>query len=165
MLFRLRFLLLYTACGILFCSSQNACADNSEVAADWVVETANGRRIALSDEIARGHKVVTIFWATWCRNCRELLPKINALYKQLADQKVTFIALNIWEDNDPLEYMKRNHIDIPLAVRAETIARKYGVRGTPGVFVIGEGGRILYRRRPGNTSDDVMGQVKQSLRP
>jgi len=163
MLHNHHFLLAWSTFIIILFAAPVVNSADADIAANWVVETENGQRMSLNDEIAKGHKVVTIFWATWCRYCRELLPKVNALQKRL-DNDVTFIALNIWEDNDPVAYMKKNNLNLPTALRAEAIAYKYGLKGTPGVFVIGEGNKILYQRRTGQSADDVINNIEMSLK-
>ncbi len=43
-----------------------------------------------------GKIYVIEFWATWCRPCIKAMPHISELQKQFPD--VTFIGVNIWED-------------------------------------------------------------------
>lgn len=43
-----------------------------------------------------GKIYVIEFWATWCGPCIKAMPHVSALQKQFPD--VTFIGVNIWED-------------------------------------------------------------------
>ena len=130
---------------------------------NWVVDTYDGKRLSLYHELKQGHKVVVVFWATWCRFCRELLPELDKIYQSGEHNKVTFVAMNIWEDSNPIDYMAGKGLQLPLVLRAESIARKYGIRGTPGVLVIGEGHEILYQRRAGHSTEQTVQGVVQAL--
>lgn len=143
-------------------------ADKYTRAANWVIETTDGKTISLNEELQKDRKVVIIFWSTWCRHCHEVLPKLNQLMhlmqlSQSSNQAVTFVALNIWEDGDPSAYMQKHGLSIPLALKAESIAAKYGVQSAAEVFVIGENNRLLYRRRSDETASMVIAAVKQHL--
>ncbi|MFL0811107.1 MAG: TlpA family protein disulfide reductase [Agarilytica sp.] len=132
-------------------------------AANWIVATTLGSKLSLEEELAKGNKVIAIFWATWCGHCRELLPKLEKLKAANPDAKVTFVAMNIWEDSDPRKYAKNTGLSMPIVLNAENIAKKYGVKGTPGVFVVGQNNTILYQRSSGETPDAVITAVKQAL--
>lgn len=44
------------------------------------------------------------FWASWCKPCRNLNPKIVDIYKKLDPQKITFISISL--DKDYKEWIK-----------------------------------------------------------
>jgi thiol-disulfide isomerase/thioredoxin len=50
------------------------------VAPAFAFTAVNGGRITSED--LRGRVVVLAFWATWCKPCREELPRLNALYER-----------------------------------------------------------------------------------
>ena len=131
--------------------------------ANWVVDTHNGERLSLYQELEQGRKVVMIFWATWCRFCRELLPQLDKIHKSGEHDNATFVAMNIWEDSNPLEYMARKGISLPTVLRAESIARNYRITGTPGVIVIGKGHQILFQRRAGQSTEQTLQGVITAL--
>ncbi|MFL0803542.1 MAG: TlpA family protein disulfide reductase [Agarilytica sp.] len=143
-------------------------------APNWVASTIDGKTISLDDELDKGNRVVMIFWATWCGHCKALLPLLDELQTNLRNTTkpesanspgVTFVAFNIWEDSDPITYVKQRALSLPISVKAESIARKYGVKGTAAVFVIGGENEILYRRKNGERPKKVMAAIKQSLMP
>lgn len=151
-------------------TAQESEAENSDLAPDWVVSTADGLKISLTDSVQNDNKVVMVFWATWCRYCRELMPRLDTLHQQInakapSDNRpqVTFVAFNIWEDGNPQHYMSSKAMSLPLILRAEDIAKKYQVRGTPAVFVVGQNRRILYRRQPGQNSENTVAAVMEAL--
>ncbi len=135
-------------------------------APNWMVKTSEGKNISLQEELQKGNKIVAVFWATWCGYCRALLPEINGLYeaqKKDASSKTTFIAFNIWEDADPTSYATKKNISLPIVLKAESIAKKYGVKGTPGVFVIGDNNSILYQRTTGESPSLVIKKITKAL--
>lgn len=135
-------------------------------APNWMIATVSGQNISLEEELKKGNKVVVIFWATWCSHCRKLLPEISHLQTTL-DTTIRstsrFVAMNIWEDGNPIHYVNNNGITLPIALKAESIAKKYEVRSTPGVFVIGKGNRILYQRTAGESPSTVIDKIKGAL--
>lgn len=138
-------------------------AKTNTLAPNWVVETVSGRTISLNEELQTGHKVVMIFWSTWCSHCLELLPKLNALSQTTNKKEAIFIAFNIWEDGNPRTYAEKHHLSLPLALKAESIANQYHVNRSSEVVVIGQHNQILYRRKPQDTEEQVIGAIKEQL--
>ncbi|GAA6168072.1 peroxiredoxin family protein [Sessilibacter corallicola] len=133
-----------------------------EKAPDWILSTAEGKRISLYDD-SEGKKVVMLFWATWCPFCHELMPDLEALRKEFEEQDVKFYALNVWDDGDPRGFMSRKDYGMKLLLQADTVAQRYGVVGTPGLFVIDEEKNITYIRHKGTSKDAAIASVKEAL--
>lgn len=136
---------------------------NNTTAPNWVIETVNGRTISLNEELQTGRKVVIVFWSTWCSHCLELLPKLNTLSQLTSEKEATFIALNIWEDGNPLTYIKKHRLSLPLSLKAESIANQYQVKRSSEVVIIGQNNQILYRRKPRDTTEQVIDAIKKQL--
>ncbi|VUD59047.1 Thiol-disulfide oxidoreductase ResA [Thalassocella blandensis] len=137
------------------------------VAPDWLVKTTEGETISLQQELQRGQKVVMLFWASWCRYCKQLLPEVQLLSQQLKDQPITFVTLNIWqnggENTSPKNYYLTQNIHLPLVMRADMIAAKYQLKTTPGIFVIKKGREIVYQYHPGSTTEQVVQDLEKAL--
>ncbi|WP_317933346.1 TlpA disulfide reductase family protein [Halioxenophilus sp. WMMB6] len=133
-----------------------------EKAPDWILTTGAGDRISLYAD-SEDEKVVLIFWATWCPYCRDLMPKLEQLRATLAGKPVRFYALNVWEDADPQAYLANRGLHLKLLLQAEPVAQRYGVVGTPGLFVMDEEKNILYIRQRGTSNDQVIEAIKTAL--
>lgn len=65
------------------------------LAPDFVLEDLSGRRVSLKD--FRDKAVFLNFWATWCAPCRQEMPTMEKLHRQLKDQGLEVVAVNIRE--------------------------------------------------------------------
>lgn len=131
-------------------------------APDWTLDAVDGRAIAFHADAA-GQPAVLLFWASWCPYCRALFPHLDALRTEYEPRGVRFYALNVWEDGDPLAYMREHGYAMTLLTAADLVAEEYGVTGTPAVFVTDRAMRIRYRRGSGEAPRDVVGAVRIAL--
>ncbi|MCW1891473.1 thioredoxin domain-containing protein [Vibrio chagasii] len=59
------------------------------------------------------------FFAEWCISCREKLPEVNQLYKELKGTGVTFESVDVDEDVEVgLEFQSLTRIGIPSSQRS-----------------------------------------------
>ncbi len=129
-------------------------------APDWMMKDINGNSHSLHKELEQGNRVVMVFWASWCKFCRELLPDISLFKKSLADDSVKFFAMNIWEDGDAVGYFDSKSINVPLILKAEAIAKRYAVESTPGVVFVGLDKNIRYVRQNDEDTNAVMRKLQ-----
>lgn len=95
-----------------------------------------------------GKRVFIHFWATWCKECKEELPGIQALYnRKKTDPDFVFLSAIYREDPAvTMKYMKDNNYDFPLYTDpGERMAREYGVSAVPETFIIGKDGILKQR--------------------
>lgn len=116
-------------------------------APDWMMTDIEGRQHSLYAELDKGQNVVMVFWASWCKFCRELMPELHLFQLSLPQKTARLFAMNIWEDGDPVGYFDSHDIKLPLILKADTIARRYNIQGTPGVVLVGEDKKIRYIRK------------------
>lgn len=114
-----------------------------ELAPEWQLNDAEGQTHALSEY--RGKVVVLDFWATWCGPCSTVMARMQKLHEKLKERGVVVIGVNSWEQNDPVEVMKKKGYDYKLLLKGEEIADAYGVTTLPAVYVIGADGKVIYR--------------------
>jgi len=126
-------------------------------APNWMMKDIEGNTHSLYGELDKGNQVVMVFWASWCKYCHDLLPELSLFKISLQpDESVKFFAMNIWEDSDPVGYFDSRKIDIPLILKADAIAKRYAVDGTPGVVFVGPDKMIRYVRKTDESTASVM---------
>lgn len=116
-------------------------------APDFALPDQNGRLIRLSD--FRGKYVFLDFWASWCKPCRALQPKLKALYEALnATGKFVILAVSL--DKEKGAWLKAIDEDnVPwlqvadLGKPQNEAAVLYDVNLIPASFFIGPDGVIL----------------------
>lgn len=64
-------------------------------APDFTLEDLSDKRLGLKD--LRGKVVFLNFWATWCVPCREEMPAMEKLYRELKGQGLEVVAINVQE--------------------------------------------------------------------
>lgn len=153
--------------GLFLFSSVTTWAGSSaavgELAPNWILPDINGSQISLYQEAEQGRTTVMVFWATWCSNCRVLLPKIEALDHAKGDTPVAFYLMNVWEDGDPRTFIDELNIDLKVVLQAENVAQRYNVTITPGIVVVGPDKRIKYVRQPSQNTGVIATQLQELL--
>ena len=103
----------------------------------------DGKMVSLTDY---KDKVVFLnIWATWCPPCREEMPSMEKLYKELKGEDFEILAVSI----DALgakavaPFMKEYKLSFPALLNPEgTIQRLYGTTGIPESFIINKEGIV-----------------------
>lgn len=115
---------------------------------EFQFRTLAGEKVSL--EMLKGEKpVFLVFWATWCRKCKEEVPVINELYQKLMPMGMEFLGVDIGV-NDSEERVKRfvdkTGLSYPVAFDSDgELSKKFRVYGTPTIVVIDKNGIIRYR--------------------
>ena len=65
------------------------------LAPDFTLEDLTGKRISLKS--LRGRVVFLNFWATWCIPCRQEMPTMEKLHRELKEQGLEVAAVNFRE--------------------------------------------------------------------
>ncbi len=145
--------------------AQHEKPDNSALLAvgteapDFSLPTVDGEAtIALSDYT--GRYLVIDFWASWCPDCRKANPRMVDLYERYAndDYRIDFLGISFDTDREAcLRAIEKDGLRWPqvseLKKWKETdIARQYGIRWIPTVYVIDYKGEVLFA---GNDLDEL----------
>lgn len=148
------------------CYSEDIRSDSLSVGAtapNWMMIDIEGQSHSLYNELDGGRDVVMVFWASWCKFCRDLMPELNLFKQSLANNSIRFFAMNIWEDGDPVGYFDGHNIKLPLILKADAIARRYNIKGTPGVVLIGRDKRIRYVRAANEDTNTTIRNLQRLL--
>lgn len=134
-----------------------------DIAPNWILADVHGQEASLYEEAEQGKWTVMVFCASWCSNCKELLPKMEKLSKLRAKAPVAFYLMNVWEDKDPALLAQEQSYQLPVVRQAEHVAKRYGIRITPGVVVVGPDKRIHYLRQTIEDTTTVADKVQKTL--
>lgn len=124
---------------LAFASTQAIAKD--VVAPSFTLADAQGNEVVLPGR----HDGVEIylFWASWCPYCKALMPHLQSIQVEYGD-KVRIYALNIRDDDDPRKFIDKLGYDFVLLPDADPVMSLYGVKGTPGLFLIDSNGVIRF---------------------
>lgn len=101
-----------------------------------------------SVEYIGGEQPVTLLnlWATWCAPCRKEFPDLEALHRELKNDGLRIIAVDI--DAEPVETLQNVAADLDLTLTiardtAGTIQQTYPAVGVPTSFLLSPDGRLV----------------------
>ncbi len=111
-------------------------------APDFELETLDGSKFRLSQ--ARGKIVVLEFWATWCGPCVDTLPQIHRIVKELEDQGVRLVAVNLQESPEAINsLLERLELDPTVALdRDGVVAEQYAAVAIPQTVIVDGAGNV-----------------------
>jgi thiol-disulfide isomerase/thioredoxin len=145
---------------ILLCSISLAHAEPllsvGDTATNWTLETSDAKSLNYYQD-SEGKVSVILFWASWCPYCARLMPHLQEVYTKYDSEGLRFYALDIFEDGDidPVQYFEKKGFTYTLLMLADLVADEYGVKGTPGLFVIDKNKKIIYKRKSGTDNNEV----------
>ena len=118
-------------------------------APDWSLKTPEGETVRLSG--LHGHVVVLNFWASWRPACKDAMSSMQKIHEHYGKRGVFVYGLSALEPDDPAKIMKKGGFTYGLLLGAEALARDYGVKDFPVVYIIGPDRTVLYAvDGPGN---------------
>ncbi|MGB7924248.1 MAG: cytochrome c biogenesis protein CcdA [Pyrinomonadaceae bacterium] len=137
--------------------------DSAQPAPDFELKTVDGKPFRLSD--LRGRVVLLNFWATWCIPCREEIPELNAMQRDLEASGLTIIGAS-WDDTQDLieEFQQEIKQDYVVLLDGETVQQKFGgIPSLPTTYIIDREGRIREKIIGGRDREGFEAAVKPLL--
>jgi thiol-disulfide isomerase/thioredoxin len=94
----------------------------------------------------RGKVVLVNFWATWCEPCRDEMPAMQQLKRNLAGRPFEVVAVNLAESETKVnDFLRRFPLDFTIVLDRNSEARRdWKVKLLPTSFVIAPDGGIRY---------------------
>ena len=101
-----------------------------------------GIKFRLSDH--QGKIVILDFWASWCGPCLQVMPQIDKVAKEFADQGVELYSINLEESPEKIRAaLKRLNLSMPVLLdRDGRIAEKYGATSIPQTVIVNREGTV-----------------------
>ena len=115
-------------------------------APDFTLDDIQGKAVSLSN--FSGRKVVLVFWASWCPDCRAEVPELKALSAAVDPAKVAFVSVSFDRTLEALQqYVGENYLPgvqlfDPAGKKESKVAELYGVKWIPSLYLIGEQGKV-----------------------
>ena len=129
----------------------------------------------LSLEDLRGRVLLLEFWATWCRSCVEVFPKVKRLYEEHGERGLSVLALtrHYYTSPGPVDsaekelelihnYVREQALEFPVGVAEDaTTQMTYGAVGLPTVALIDRRGvvRAFGRFDAGEAGDPIFEEI------
>ncbi len=135
-------------------------------APEFALKDVNGSTVSLASY--KGTVVLLNFWATWCPSCREEIPSLNALARQLKNRKFSIIAVSTDRSVSGVrEFLKKNPSDYTVLVDYSLSVSKplYKVFMLPTSFLIDKKGIIVEKYYGGEnwTDPEVVRKIESLL--
>jgi thiol-disulfide isomerase/thioredoxin len=86
---------------------------------------------------------IVLFWASWCPYCKALMPHLQSIIDEY-EGEIEVLALNFRDDEDPGEYISERGFDFRLFPKGDPVAELWGVKGTPGLFLVDKTGLVIF---------------------
>ena len=115
-----------------------------QTAPDFTLTDMQGQKVTLSQ--FRGKVVVLNFWATWCPPCREEMPSMERLYRNLESQGLVLLAVNIEKNGKTAvsKFLQKTPYTFPILLDDESVVQNtYGVFRFPESFIIDRNGVVI----------------------
>lgn len=115
-------------------------------APEFALQDINGKTWKLSD--FQGRKMVLVFWASWCPDCRAEVPELKALQASADPEKVAFVSVSFDRTLEALQnYVNENYLPgvqlfDPAGKKDSKVAADYGVKWIPSLYLLDESGKV-----------------------
>lgn len=116
--------------------------DEYPLAPAFSLRDLNGQKLDLADY--RGKAVLLNFWATWCPQCRRVIPSFIEFQDRYRDRGFQVIGISVDDSPKPVQkFYQQHNMNYPVAMCDSATRRMYGpISGIPTIYLIGRDGRI-----------------------
>ena len=120
---------------------------SSEAAPDFVLKSASGKNIRLSE--LKGRVVMLNFWATWCGPCAEEIPHLNKIHESLDPYDFELLGINLDEDQSKAIHLANKlNMNFPILFDIEKLVSKsFSIDAMPTTIIIDRSGKIRHINR------------------
>lgn len=115
-------------------------------APDFTLNDVDGKPVSIKDFL--GKKVVLVFWASWCPDCREEIPLLKKMQAKVSPEKVAFVSVSFdrkeqtWKDFVRENQLGGVQLFDAAGKKDSTVGTDYGVKWIPALYLIDEKGKV-----------------------
>ena len=114
---------------------------------EFTLNDIEGKPVKISS--FRGRKVVLVFWASWCPDCRAEVPQLKAMLSKADPSKVAFVSVSFDRTFDAFKtYVDENYLGgVQLFDSAgkknSAVGAAYHIKWIPSLYLIDEDGKVI----------------------
>ena len=117
---------------------------------DFTQTAPDGSPLSIMSEVAKNKVTIIDFWASWCGPCRQEMPFMVELYKNLKDRGLGIVGISLDQDRDAwMRASQRLGVSWPqmsdLKGWENVAAQQYNITSIPHTIVVDQQGKILRR--------------------
>ena len=117
-------------------------------APEFSLDDIDGNTVSISD--FKGRKVVLVFWASWCPDCRAEVPELKEMQAKADPSKVAFVSVSFDRTIEAFKtYVNENSLGgVQLfdsdGMKKSSVAAAYHVKWIPSLYLIDEEGKVVF---------------------
>lgn len=111
-----------------------------------VMDSSSGKKLLSAD--LKGKVLFVNFWASWCQPCKDEMPSIEALHREMFGNENFRMVTIPYKDSlqNALEYARAGGYTFPVySDSKDSSSKNYGVTGVPETYLVDKKG-ILRKR-------------------
>jgi thiol-disulfide isomerase/thioredoxin len=141
-----------------------------EAAPVFEILTPDGTPYSLQAQ-GEGKVVSIVFWSLFCAPCRRSMPILNDLYKELEEEEVEILAINM-DGERMLEgvknYLAEEGFELTFLMdeydgESLKVADPYGVQGTPTIYLIDKDGIVAFSKAGDVEREELKALIEREL--
>lgn len=105
-------------------------------------KTLDGKPFHLRD--LQGHVVMLNFWATWCLPCKNEIPELNAMQRELQPQGLQIVGASWADTPEGIDEYQRDiqKLEYDVVVGGDDVQSQFGNMALPTTYIIDRQGRV-----------------------
>ncbi len=117
--------------------------EKKTLAPDFTLDALSGKRWSLKG--MRGKVIFLNFWATWCVPCRQEMPTMEKLHRDLKEQGLEVVAVNFKESKKEIrKFFDELGLTFTALLDTDgTVSQGYGAWSIPLTYIINRKGEFI----------------------
>ncbi len=107
----------------------------------------------------RGRVVLIDFWASWCKPCRDAMPMLEHLYRELHGRGLELVSIKMDGGDMGAAGIVIAATSFPLVLDDELTSARYKVTNLPHLVIVDRQGVVRAIHRGGSGASELRGQI------